>query len=85
MLSVGLPMAFAYLFTEAVNNLDYVVVGRVLDRPLGLYLMAFNLSSWPVTTLSISISRVSVPGFAGLSATTPSKPPSRGCSPAGGG
>ncbi len=67
LLHVGLPMAGAFLFTEAVTNVDYVVVGRLLgSTSLGLYLMAFNLSSWPVTTLSLSVTRVSVPGFARL-------------------
>jgi PST family polysaccharide transporter len=67
LLRIGIPIALAFLFTEAVNNVDYVVVGRVLGATaLGLYLMAFNLSSWPVTTLSFSITRVSVPGFARL-------------------
>jgi PST family polysaccharide transporter len=67
LLHTGVPISLAFLFTEAVNNADYVIVGRVLgSTALGLYLMAFNLSSWPVTTLSMSVSRVSVPGFARL-------------------
>lgn len=67
LLRVGVPIAGASLFAEAVNDVDYVVVSRVLGATsLGLYLMAFNLSSWPVTTLSTSVSRVSVPGFARL-------------------
>lgn len=67
LLSIGVPLAATFLFAEAVNNVDYVIVGRVLgSTALGLYLMAFNLSSWPVSTLSFSVTRVSVPGFARL-------------------
>jgi PST family polysaccharide transporter len=67
LLTVGLPIAGTSLFAEAVNDVDYIVVSRVLGATsLGLYLMAFNLSSWPVGTLSSSVSRVSVPGFARL-------------------
>ena len=67
LLCVGMPIAGASLFAEAVNDVDYVIVSRVLGATsLGLYLMAYNLSSWPVTTLSMSVTRVSVPGFARL-------------------
>jgi PST family polysaccharide transporter len=69
LLKVGVPIAGASLFAEAVNDVDYVIVSRVLGATsLGLYLMAFNLSSWPVSTLSTSVTRVSVPGFARLQA-----------------
>lgn len=67
LLRIGMPMAGAALFGQAVADVDYVIVSRVLGATsLGLYLMAFNLSSWPVSTLSASVSRVSVPGFARL-------------------
>ena len=49
LLSFGLPLAGASLLVFAMLNVDYVVVGRVLGPvALGLYLLAFNLSSWPV-------------------------------------
>ncbi|MEY2422446.1 MAG: hypothetical protein QOI95_2513 [Acidimicrobiaceae bacterium] len=67
LLRSGVPIAGASLFTQAVNDIDYVIVSRLLgSTSLGLYVMAFNLSSWPVSTLSVSVSRVSVPGFARL-------------------
>jgi len=51
----------------AMLNVDYVVVGRVLGPvALGLYLMAFNLSSWPVNVFSFAVRRVSLAGFSRL-------------------
>jgi PST family polysaccharide transporter len=48
-------------------NVDYMVVGRALGPiALGFYLMAFNLSSWPVNMFSTAVARVSVAGFARL-------------------
>lgn len=63
----GLPLAGASLLAVALLNVDYLVVGRVLDAEnLGYYLMAFNLSSWPVSMLSTAVAMVAVPGFARL-------------------
>ena len=50
LLRVGLPLAGTSLVLLATLNVDYVVVGRQLGTTaLGLYLLAFNLSSWPST------------------------------------
>jgi O-antigen/teichoic acid export membrane protein len=63
----GLPLAGATLLAVAMVNVDNVVVGRMLGPTvLGLYVLAFNLSSWPVNLLSIPVARVSVPAFARL-------------------
>jgi O-antigen/teichoic acid export membrane protein len=63
----GLPLAGASLVAVALLNVDYVVVARVFDlEQLGLYLMAFNLSSWPVSMLSTAVAMVALPGFARL-------------------
>ena len=52
-------------------NLDYIVVGHVLGgRALGIYLVAFNLSSWPATILSSAVRRVSLATFARLAERT---------------
>jgi O-antigen/teichoic acid export membrane protein len=67
LLRVGLPLAGTSLVLLATMNLDYVVVGRQLGTTaLGLYLLAFNLSSWPSNLLSIAVRRVAIPGFARL-------------------
>ncbi len=53
LLRVGLPLAGTSLVLLATMNVDYVVVGRQLGTTaLGLYLLAFNLSSWPSNLLS---------------------------------
>jgi PST family polysaccharide transporter len=60
----GLPLAGSSLLVFAMLNVDYAVVGHELGSvELGLYLLAFNLSSWPVNTLSNTIRRVSIAGF----------------------
>lgn len=69
LLRFGMPMAWASLFWFAIMNVDYLVVGRVLDATqLGLYLLAFNLSSWPYNLLAPAIRRVAITGFARLHA-----------------
>jgi PST family polysaccharide transporter len=65
LLHVGIPLAASSLVVFGILNLDYVVVGRVIGPVgLGLYLLAFNLSSWPVTLLSGPVRSVSLPAFA---------------------
>ncbi|MFI5496965.1 lipopolysaccharide biosynthesis protein [Actinoplanes sp. NPDC051859] len=66
-LTAGLPIAGTLLLAVGLMNVDYIVVGRLLGpEALGLYLLAFNLSSWPVSILSVAVARVSVPAFARL-------------------
>lgn len=63
----GLPLAGALLCATAAYNVDYLVVGRTLGpAALGLYVLAFNLSSWPVSMFTEAVGRVSVAGFAQL-------------------
>lgn len=65
LLSFGLPLAAASLLLFALLNVDYVVVGATLGpMALGLYLLAFNLSTWPVGMFSAPVRRVSLAGFA---------------------
>jgi O-antigen/teichoic acid export membrane protein len=73
LVSAGLPIAGALLTATAVYNIDYVIVGRYIGpAALGLYVMAFNLSSWPVSMFTESVGRVSVAGFARLQLDLPS-------------
>lgn len=66
-LRAGLPLAGASLLSFAVLNVDYVVVGhRWGPAVLGVYVLAFNLSSWPVTVFSTVARSVSLPTFARL-------------------
>ncbi len=67
LLRFGLPLAGASLVVLAVLNVDSAVVGAVLGpTALGLYQVAFNMSSWPVRTVSEAARRVSFAGFSRL-------------------
>ena len=68
LLRFGLPLAGSSLVLFVMLNVDYIVVGSVLgSAALGLYLMAFNLCSWPVNVVSTTIRRVSLSGFSRVS------------------
>jgi PST family polysaccharide transporter len=48
-------------------NVDYIVVGHALGAEhLGFYLLAFNISMWPSSLLSLAVRRVAIPGFSQL-------------------
>jgi PST family polysaccharide transporter len=67
LLSFGLPLATASVLVFAMLNLDYIVVGHQLGAvELGFYLLAFNLSAWPVNLFSAPVRRVSLAAFARL-------------------
>jgi O-antigen/teichoic acid export membrane protein len=67
LLGFGLPLAGAQVLAFAMLNLDYMVVGRMLGPvALGFYLLAFNLSSWPVNMFSVAVRRVTPAGFSRL-------------------
>jgi PST family polysaccharide transporter len=61
------PLAGTTALAFVMLNVDYVVVGRRLGPvELGLYLLAFNLSSWPVNMFSLAVRRVAPAGFSKL-------------------
>lgn len=67
LLRFGAPLALTTVVSQAVLNVDYVVVGRELGAvELGVYLLAFNLSSWPASLVSTAIARVAFAGFSRL-------------------
>jgi PST family polysaccharide transporter len=67
LLAFGLPLAAASLIVFGMLNADYIVVGRLFGPvQLGFYLLAFNLSTWPVSVFSGPVRRVSLPAFARL-------------------
>jgi O-antigen/teichoic acid export membrane protein len=68
----GLPIAGLSLLAVAALNVDNVIVGRYLGpTELGIYTLAFNISSWPVGVFSVAVWRVSVPAFAQLQEDRP--------------
>ena len=67
LLAFGLPLAGANIIAFSVLNVDYVVVGRVLGATaLGLYVLAFNISGWPMNVFGAVVRSISLPGFAHL-------------------
>ncbi|MEU4731974.1 oligosaccharide flippase family protein [Streptomyces sp. NPDC023588] len=67
LLRFGLPLAGASLLALGVVNVDTMVVGSALDPlALGFYVLAFNISGWPVRIISEAARRVSFAGFSRL-------------------
>jgi O-antigen/teichoic acid export membrane protein len=64
LLQFGLPLAGAGLLTLGIVNVDSAIVGATLGPAmLGLYQLAFNMASWPVSTISQTVERISFAGF----------------------
>ncbi|MFD3718996.1 oligosaccharide flippase family protein [Streptomyces sp. NPDC058674] len=67
LLRFGLPLAGASMLALGVVNVDTMVVGSALDQlALGFYVLAFNISGWPVRIVSEAARRVSFAGFSRL-------------------
>ena len=63
----GIPLALSAALFEGVMNVDYLIVGRELaGASLGVYLLAFNLSNWPVSIVGGAMGRVSFAGYSAL-------------------
>ena len=68
----GLPLAGSSIVVFAVTYVDQFVVGSVLGPlALGFYLLAFNLSNWPVAVFSQPVRQVSPATFARLQGDPP--------------
>lgn len=65
LLGFGLPLAGASVLVFVIGYLDQLVVGGVLGPvQLGLYVLAFNLASWPVSLFSQPLRSVAPALFA---------------------
>lgn len=63
-LEFGLPVALANLLAWGLINVDNIVLVRVAGATaLGFYVLAFNVSSWPMSALAQSVRAVSLPYF----------------------
>ena len=59
-----LPLAVANLLSWLLLSVDNVIVARVLTPlELGLYVLAFNISSWPMTAVGQAVRAVALPAF----------------------
>ncbi|MGQ0678383.1 MAG: lipopolysaccharide biosynthesis protein [Actinomycetota bacterium] len=66
-LHFGLPLALTSVVEYSLLNADYLVVSKNLGPALlGFYVLAFNISSWPVSLLYEAIRRVSIAGFSSM-------------------
>jgi len=67
LLHFGLPLAGASIIVFAVGYVDQLLVGRTLGSvALGYYVLAFNLSSWPVNMFSQPLRNVAPAAFSRL-------------------
>ena len=65
LLRFGMPLVGANIIGCAIQNVDYVIVGKLLGSvELGLYMLAFNISGWPQNVFSSVVRNVSLPAFA---------------------
>jgi PST family polysaccharide transporter len=59
------PLAFANLLSWVLLSVDNLVVARTLGpAELGLYVLAFNVSTWPMSAIGASIRAIALPAFA---------------------
>ncbi len=69
-LAFGLPVCGANALSWLVLSVDYIVIGRTAGAvALGLYVLAFTVSSWPVNALVQAVRNVALPGFSRLDRT----------------
>lgn len=63
-LAFGVPIGAANLLSWTLLNADNVVLARIAGATaLGFYVLAFNISSWPMTALAQVIRSISLPYF----------------------
>ncbi|WP_231920381.1 oligosaccharide flippase family protein [Microlunatus soli] len=59
------PLAVANLLSWVLISVDNLIVARALTPiQLGLYVLAFNVSSWPMNAIGQAVRVVALPGFA---------------------
>ncbi len=59
LLRFGLPLAGSSMIVFAASNVDRLIVGAVLGPvPLGIYVLAFNLSNWPNSIFALPVRAV---------------------------
>lgn len=67
LLRFGIPAALGTLLSQLVLNVDFVIIGREMTAvDLGLYMLAFNICTWPTAVLGAVMDQVVVPAFSGV-------------------
>jgi lipopolysaccharide exporter len=60
----GVPLGSANVISFILLNTDYALIGHLLGAvALGIYVLAFNVASWPGALLGAMINNVSMPAF----------------------
>ncbi len=63
-LAYGMPLAGANLLSWALLNVDNMTIARVAGATsLGLYVLAFNISTWPMSAIGTAVRSVALPAF----------------------
>jgi PST family polysaccharide transporter len=71
LLAYGLPLGGANLLSQVVVNVDYLIVGRLLDvTAVGVYTLAFNVSSWATSAIGSMLNGVVLPAFSAIRAAS---------------
>lgn len=64
LLKTGLPFGFAGFVNYVLLNVDYALISRLLGATqLGIYVLAFNVATWPSSLLGFMISTISIPAL----------------------
>lgn len=70
-LAFGLPIAAANLLSWALLNADNVILARTVGATaLGYYVLAFNISNWPMSALAQMVRSIALPYFSRAGSTT---------------
>lgn len=64
LLRFGLPLAGANLLSQALLNVDYIFVGRMMStQDVGLYMLAFNICMWSAAVIGSMLNGIVLPAF----------------------
>ena len=63
----GFPLAMANVLSQILLNIDYVFVGRLMSAAdVGLYMLAFQICTWPTALMGTVLNSIVLPAFSTL-------------------
>ncbi|MCB5273173.1 Teichuronic acid biosynthesis protein TuaB [Arthrobacter sp. SO5] len=67
LIGFGVPLALANLLSQALLNVDYVFVGRLMSTAdVGLYMLAFNVCMWSTAVIGSILNGIVLPAFSSV-------------------
>jgi lipopolysaccharide exporter len=64
LIAFGLPIAMTNVLSQALLNMDYVFIGRLMSTSdVGLYMLAFNVSTWSTALIGSVLNGMVLPAF----------------------